>query len=124
MVRAVVPIAVIVAIQMGCSLTPETIPAGVDCGPEPSQVQIEAAVQTWVQSAGLKDPGSAQTRNAWTIGRRGMYNGLINGGGYSYGWMVEFQVNGKNSFGGYVGFRTRHVLLTPDGRTHWQMEMD
>lgn len=113
-----------VTAMVGCNLTPDTIPAGVDCGQEPTQTQAEAAAQVWVQHAGLKDPGSAQVRNVQILGKRGMYNGLVNGGGYSYGWMVQFEVNAKNSFGGYVGFKTRQVLRMPDGMVRWQMVLD
>jgi hypothetical protein len=115
-------IAAAVIFQVGCNLTPTVIPAGVDCGPEPTPDQVQDAINIWVRNAGLKDPSSAQIQNVRVIGRSGMYKGLVNGGGHEYGWMIEFQVNAKNSFGGYVGFRTRHVLRMPNGRAMWQME--
>lgn len=35
-----------------------------------------------------------------------------------YGWVIMFEVNAKNSYGAYVGFRTRYLVLN-NGRYNW-----
>jgi hypothetical protein len=97
-------------------LTPEQ---EVQCGPMPSQDQAESNVRAYINQVGLKDPSSAQYRNVRIMGRSNWYNGLANGGGYSIGWLVSFELNAKNSYGAYVGFRPVSILLTPDGRIRW-----
>ncbi len=94
------------------------------CGPRPTEEQARSAVQAYVERVGLKDPNSAQVRDIRVEGRMSWYNGLLNGGGYSYGLQIAFELNAKNSFGAYVGFRTRHILRTPDGMTRWRAEID
>lgn len=107
---------------IGLACTPitstATIPPGVDCGPEPTKAQVVGAIRSWVNNVGLKDPASAQIKGIRLVGQRGWSNAL-EGGKSAYGWEIEFQANSKNSYGGYVGFRTRTILLTPDGQIHW-----
>jgi len=100
---------------VGCAST-YSIPAGVDCGPQPTQVQVDQAVKYWVDHVGLKDPGSAQTKEAHVVNRAGWNRGLVNGGGKDYGWEVAFQCNAKNAYGGYTGFREETLLLCPNGK--------
>ena len=88
------------------------------CGYSPSQEQAEAAVRSWVQQGGLKDPFSAQTQNISVDGMGAIKNGIINGGEWRYGWIVSFQVNAKNGFGAYVGWRNRQVLWNK-GQVWW-----
>lgn len=62
--------------------------------------------------ATLKDPGSAQYRTItdpvqFWLGVRGTQAGV-------YGYLVCATVNAKNSYGGYVGFKT-DALLIRDG---------
>lgn len=35
-----------------------------------------------------------------------------------YGWVIMFEVNAKNSYGAYVGFRTRYLVWN-NGRYNW-----
>jgi hypothetical protein len=51
-------------------------------------------------SAQLKDPSSAQYRNEWSK---------------DGGWVCG-EVNAKNSFGGYIGFRHYTVIWQDDGK--------
>jgi len=54
----------------------------------------------------LKDPMSAQYQFA--VPTKGyMHDAPIAGGKIHYCWKVEAKINAKNSFGGYVGFRSR-----------------
>lgn len=94
------------------------------CGPMPTFTEAQNSVQTYVDGVGLKDPSSAQVRNIRVVGPTSWYNGLINGGGYSYGWRIVFDLNAKNSFGAYVGFKTREILRLPDGTVRWRMVID
>jgi hypothetical protein len=58
----------------------------------------------------LKDPTSAQFRHG--ICRQGYWSSVpILGMSVAFGWTQEGQVNAKNSFGGYVGFRPYQVLM-------------
>lgn len=90
------------------------------CGPMPTYAEAQNSVQAYVDGVGLKDPSSAQVRNIRVVGPTSWYNGLINGGGYSYGWQITFDLNAKNSFGAYVGFSTREILRLPDGTVRWR----
>jgi len=91
------------------------IPKGVDCGPQPTQAQVDQAVRYWVDHVGLKDPMSAQTKDARVVHQAGWDRGLINGGGRDYGWEIAFQCNAKNAYGGYTGFNGQALLICPNG---------
>lgn len=85
------------------------------CGPRPTDQVVMAAIQSTINSMNLKDPNSAQIRNVQIVDRWSLYKGLVNGGGYNYGWLVAFELNAKNGFGGYVGFESERILVTKDG---------
>lgn len=36
------------------------------------------------------------------------------------GWQVSFEVNAKNSYGAYVGYQRREVMIMPDGSYRWR----
>lgn len=58
----------------------------------------------------LKDPSSAQFRHAQCY--QGYWGSApILGMGVQFGWIQIGEVNGKNSYGGYVGFRPYKVLI-------------
>jgi hypothetical protein len=65
----------------------------------------------------LKDPESARYRYGTPF--KGQINkGLISGGGIQWiGWVFPVQINAKNSFGGYTGYKT-HYVLTTNGRIY------
>ena len=90
-------------------LTPER------CGSVPTMAQAEWGVNYCVQNIGLKDPGSAQVRNI-EIG--GMH-GQVNIHGNVYGWLVTFELNAKNSYGGYNGFKHMEVIMMDGGTRVW-----
>ena len=115
---------VLLAITAGCT----TLSVGPEeeslCGPRPSEAQARDAVQVYIDRVGLKDPSSAQVRDVRVADSAKWYKGLINGGGYNYGWEISFQLNAKNSFGAYIGFKDRKVLLAPGGMVQWRMEVE
>lgn len=58
----------------------------------------------------LKDPNSAQFRNQQCF--KGYWSSApIIGMSVAFGWVQKGEVNSKNSFGGYVGFRPYQVLI-------------
>jgi hypothetical protein len=70
-------------------------------GPAPTE-NAENDIQRVMETL-LKDADSAKYRFG-TLYKAKSFKGLIRGGGYTYGWGMDFMVNGKNSFGGYTGF--------------------
>lgn len=100
----------------GCMTTQGT-PA--NCGAQPTEAEIAASVHAYIEGSNWKDPESVHVRNVRMQGCRAVWKGLINGGGYSSGWEIDFEVNAKNSYGGYTGFQLRSILRTPDGRIQW-----
>jgi hypothetical protein len=93
------------------------------CASAPSQEQMQNAnygrdlssvecteVAERVVADTLKDPGAAQFRNMPCS--KGYWKSVpIMGMGVEFGWIQKGEVNGKNSFGGYVGFRPYQVLI-------------
>lgn len=63
-----------------------------------------------VISNSLKDPGSAQFRH-FPCGKGYWGSVPILGMGIEFGWIQKGAVNGKNAYGGYVGFRPYQVLI-------------
>lgn len=105
---------------IGCSpLHPDVTPENLaKCGPRPSQAQAEEYARTWASQA-LADPFSAVVRDVTVVGPSQNYRGLVNGGGYDFGWTIAFLVNAKNAYGGYAGFQPQKIILTPDGKIRW-----
>ena len=112
--------ALCLALFTGCSTMVSENEEGLS-GPRPTEEQVKNAVQVYVDGVGLKDPSSAQVKDVIIGGRAKWYKGLVNGGGYNYGWEVSFQLNAKNSFGGYVGFQPRKILVCDGGRVYWSL---
>lgn len=86
-----------------------------NCGPRPTITQAEWGVDYYVQNSGLLDPGSAQIKNIRIVEPCGQPN--IHGN--IYGWLVTFELNAKNAFGGYVGFRTKQIIMRNGGTGVW-----
>jgi hypothetical protein len=101
--------------NVGCApLRPEVTPDTYAlCGPQPSQEMIVKLVNNTVAGKNWKDPDSIKIRNIQLRGRCAGYKGLINGGGYQYGWMVTYEINGKNSYGAYVGYEQKELIILP-----------
>lgn len=95
--------------------------AGCASGPTQEQVNSanygrEIAAQECISlgerviAGSLKDPAAAQFRNSGCS--KGYWGSVpIMGLGVEFGWLQTGEVNGKNSYGGYVGFRPYQVLI-------------
>ncbi len=87
-------------------VTPEIL-----AGKAPTPEQAERAVMQQLASS-LKDPDSIKQfkmlsppiLTTW-------YQGLLAGADYEGGWMVCFEFNAKNSYGGYVGVKKERVVV-------------
>jgi len=117
-VSAVV-ILVLASVLHGCADAPVNPHDQAQCGPQPTEAQITDAVQTYIKNVNWKDPDSVQVRNVRMQECRSIYNGLINGGGHTIGWEIDFEVNAKNSYGGYTGYQLKSIIRTTDGNIHW-----
>lgn len=102
MKRSLLPL-IIAAFFAGCATPSQEDLARADYGPYPSD--YESIVKRHLSNS-LKDPDSAQYRFLNTP--KSGWNGL---GGVKYGWIVCAQVNAKNSYGGYVGFRPAYFMI-------------
>lgn len=63
----------------------------------------------------LKDPYSAHV-DIGTPRKAAALRGLVNGGGYAYGYSVTVAVNAKNSFGGYTGTEVYTFFFAATGK--------
>jgi hypothetical protein len=105
-----VAILLIASVISGCASAPsaEQI-ANADYGREMSPEECQSIVES-VIAFGLKDPGSAQFRHQPCV--KGWWNSVpILDMSVAFGYWQKGEVNAKNSFGGYVGFRTYSALL-------------
>lgn len=85
-----------------------------DFGTLPAEQVYKAAIVDYFERT-LKDPASAQFK--WGEPYKG-YMGGKGLTGYHYGWVVPVEVNAKNSFGGYSGFKLYTFLLNDET---WQL---
>ena len=84
-----------------------------DYGIEISQDQAQRIVQSYLNKY-LKDPRFAQYEwghfhKAW------IRRAIINGGGKVFGYRLDVNINAKNSFGGYTGFKQYMFMLYNGG---------
>ena len=103
------------ALLSGCVTTP-TSPtasqiAAADHGVKPSAEQVKTAIQKSIDSK-YKDPDSALVKNT-TEPEKGVLTltSIAHGSSFKYGWLVTFEVNAKNSYGGYVGYKKESVVI-------------
>ena len=104
----------------GCAATYRLDSRPIEIGPgaKPSPAATESAVRGYLSRA-LKDPDSLkqfQILGDPTIAR--WHQGLLNGDRWEAAWMVCFEYNAKNSFGGYVGLKRDRVMLRGDSPDH------
>ncbi len=109
------------AILAGCALQPPTAAeqAAADYGAPPTN--YAQAIQVYFQQT-LKDPSSIQYGEV-TQPVQGFYSikdALISGGQVHrhYGWLVRATINAKNSYGGYVGFKTYTFVFHGENLIH------
>jgi hypothetical protein len=114
--RIVIALAAVLFVAGGCANTnklsaDELAKPELQGGP-PSSSQIEADIKA-VMKTQLFDPysavyefGAPYAGKAW---------GGAFGGGWKYGYIVEYTVNAKNRFGGYVGAKP-YTAVFQNGR--------
>lgn len=95
----------------GCATPYEPIPVGIDYGAAPSD--YERRITEYMNSR-LKDPESARYR--FDPPRPAYIRpGYFSGQRIAYaGYRVGFELNAKNSFGGYVGSKPYFALFVGD----------
>lgn len=103
-----------------CAVIPLSQEEIAKCGPRPTEIQAEKAVEAYVENSGFKDPDTVKVRNIVIRKPLKMFRGLAAGGGWNYGWEIDFETNGKNSYGAYAGYVLHSILFAPDGTVHWQ----
>jgi hypothetical protein len=112
---------VMAILLVGCTTMTVSDVDEAKCGPRPTEDQMQSAVHAYVEAAGFKDAESVRIQKVRIEKAAAWYRGVVNGGGYTYGWQIAFEVNAKNGFGAYVGYRSEHILRMPDGMVRWGM---
>ena len=120
--RALLAVAAAVALS-GCAIGPTylrtangSVPVAEDAGPRPSREVIDQYLR-----ASLRDPSSAQVERVVGPGFVNQKSHIITPA--FYGWVTCFDVNAKNAFGGYTGFK-RNALVVRDGRIVYTQTQD
>ncbi len=96
----------------GCqtmSATPEQELAA-DYGALMTEQQCAEIAEGFIRTT-LKDPMSAQFIRTMPCVKGHMKQSLIKGGNTNFGYLHRGQVNAKNSYGGYVGFRPYNMII-------------
>ena len=92
-----------------CAGSFERLPPGTSLGDPPAG--YEETIKRHFENT-LKDPESARYKFGKPI-KAYANNGIVYGGNIAWwGYMVDVEVNAKNSFGGYVGFKPYMVFFT------------
>lgn len=98
-----------VALLTACASSFEQLPPQASLGDPP--IGFENAIKRHFEST-LKDPESARYKFGRPI-KAYANNGLIAGGKVAWkGYMVDVEVNAKNSYGGYVGYKPYMFFFT------------
>ena len=102
MIRLILGLSAILTVACATAPTPEEA-AAADYGPYP--MGYEDVIKEHMRGR-LKDPYGAQCR---------FLNPPMKGwqrlGGRTFGWIVCADINAKNSYGGYIGFKRRYFML-------------
>jgi hypothetical protein len=97
---------------VGCEtvpVSPEQLLAA-DYGAPMSAKQCTDTTEGLIRST-LKDPMSAQFLHTTPCYKGYMKQGYLKGGKINFGYLQIGQVNAKNSYGGYVGFRAYNAVI-------------
>jgi hypothetical protein len=116
-------IALVLFALTGCAFAPLSPQEQSQCGTRPTEAEMASSVQAYIGQQNWKDADSVKVRNIQSPGCVArQIGGLLNGGKRYVGWEIDFEVNAKNSYGGYTGFEPRWILRTADGMSHWWIE--
>lgn len=104
-----------VGVLAGCATAPSGKGSYVTAGDQPSKDDLEPVVKRYLATT-LKDPDSVKqfqivsgpTYITW-------YQGLLGGGGHEGGWLVCYDYNAKNSYGGYTGVKRDGIVVRGTG---------
>lgn len=84
-------------------------------GPIPIESQLKDYVRSCLIKSKYKDPNSAQIENCTPISKSWIHNpamwGNDNAPQYVFGYSTSCDVNAKNGFGAYVGFKTSEFFI-------------
>lgn len=97
------------AVLVGCRTMSQSQIDATDAGPAPALAEFQPQIEAMVRPQ-MKDPESARFR--WPdpyVPRKVEYP--IGGFKSAVGWLIPFDLNGKNSFGGYVGFESWDAIV-------------
>lgn len=100
---------------VGCASGPPTAKelAAADYGSSITQSDAESKAKAFLRGT-LKDPSSAEYD--WGTVQRGyVRTAPIEGGKLIWGYKLDAQINAKNSFGGYTGFKP-YVFMFKNGQ--------
>jgi len=101
------------ALFSGCAIhTPPTqaVIDAADHGIEPSEDEVKKLVNVYLEAT-LKDFESARIKNIKKEKGYRMLSSIANGSAHEFGWFVTFEVNAKNSYGGYVGYKPYSIVI-------------
>lgn len=108
----IIALAVVMTIGMtGCATNLARPAATTDYGQPPSN--YEATIKQHFETM-LKDPESARYRIGTPRKAYGNEGVLLGGGIRWTGYLVKTEVNARNSFGGYVGYKPYLILFSND----------
>lgn len=94
------------SVLAGCVSNPTSMEINNgDYGAAPSKELYEAKIKSY-QEQRLKDPDSAKYRFSEPHKGWCKFDGKVN-----YGWIVDYTLNAKNSFGGYVGQKPQFAFV-------------
>lgn len=102
----------ICALMTGCAAQPVQSDSVLSqAGPPPSIEAADAAIRGYLLAT-LKDPDSLKQYRMTTIPTAfSWYRGLLHGGGDDAAWLVCFEYNAKNSYGGYTGVKSEGYAM-------------
>lgn len=102
----------------GCAATPKFDPAKLDYGPEPKDpLEIVSHFEKRIAA----DPDAIKVRLDRKVTPFFTYN-KFTGENPVPGWAVCYSVNGKNVYGGYVGFQRRFALIKDDAIIQYEVD--
>lgn len=105
-----------------CAMQPLSPEEAGAAGARPTIAQAQNAAERYVNNRGLYDPGSAQIRNL-QVGEPVAYNtsSVLQRKNIVYGYKITFDLNAKNRFGAYTGFKPQTIVREPGGRIYWRI---
>jgi len=116
--KVTLSIALVVAtLFLTACVTPNSGERVVEAGARPTEAQATVAIMDYLRRT-LKDSDSLKQFRI----RSGpdiitWYQGRFYGGGNEQAWLVCYEYNAKNSYGGYVGVTTHGLVLRLNGDT-------